>query len=657
MYIFLKIGTYMSVRSTIGLEQLNKQQVEAVTDTDGPLLVLAGAGTGKTKVLTMRTAHIINEGIAEPHRVLAVTFTNKAANEIKERIVAMLGELAEGIWIGTFHSMALRILRKHGELIGLKNGFNVINVDEQVKVTKDILKRHDIADKVMNSKSFLYTIDKFKNKGLSFNQIPTSENKVVLNNILFSELYEQYQRALSDYNMVDFGDIIMMCLQLFNENPEVCEQYQDKFQRIMVDEYQDTNTVQYLWLRALAYKHHNICCVGDDDQSIYGWRGAIVQNILRFEKDFENAKIIRLGLNYRSTNNILGAASTIIEKNKQRHGKSIWTTQANGEKVNIVKLADDFSEAFYVAEEIKQLIAAKLVQSNDVAILTRAGYQTRSFEDSLNRFNIHYQIVGGLRFYDRMEVKNAIAYCRLLHNPNDSLAFMRIVNMPKRGIGATTMENIELYAMDQGIPVFSAAKEMLSNKNISGKACKALEWLVEQVEQWRKSLDTVPHHILLAHVLEQSGYMHHIREDAANNPKERLENIQELLGTIKEHGNLSAFIEHINIATDLDNLGHNKCVKIMTMHAAKGLEFNTVFLVGWEEGVFPNSRAIYEDRTGDSLEEERRLAYVGITRAKQRLYITHAARRAQFSGGFQYSKISRFIEEISPSYCNFINKK
>ncbi|MBS0236430.1 MAG: UvrD-helicase domain-containing protein [Proteobacteria bacterium] len=635
------------------LDTLNDIQRQAVLTTEGPLLVLAGAGTGKTRVLTTRIAHIMKSGLSGAQEILAVTFTNKAAREMKHRVADLVGQAAESIWIGTFHTICARILRLHPTHLGLTRDFTILDRDEQLKIVKQILSNHDIDSDVLPPRRLLYLIDKAKNKGLTPDRIQERDDETLVTGISFSVLYAKYQQALLSYNAVDFGDLIMYNIQLFNENPEIAAIYKERFKYILVDEYQDTNVAQYLWLRILAQKHKNICCVGDDDQSIYGWRGAVVDNILRFEHDYEAAQVLRLELNYRSTANILGAASNVIAKNRKRHGKTLWTDASVGDKVRVGTFQTDREEARFVASEIESLMRFRKHQASDIAILTRAGYQTRAFEESLNYLHIPYQIVGGVKFYERQEIRDALGYARLIINQNDNLAFERIVNLPKRGVGAGALQSIVQYATNSQISMFRAASELLEANQLKGKMREPIAKFLTQVRNWSEMTKQMPHHNVVAQALTESGYIDMWRAERTTESKERLDNIKELLRSMEEYDNLTDYLEHISLLTDVDSMNNTNRVSIMTMHAAKGLEFRTVFLVGWEEGIFPSQRALQEN--GDAaLEEERRLAYVGITRAKERLYITHALHRRHFSGYYQYNPPSCFLNELPAEHCQVI---
>ncbi len=636
------------------LKSLNAEQSQAVTTVEGPLLVLAGAGTGKTRVLTTRIAHMLSISAAAPHEILAVTFTNKAAREMKHRVHSLVSHAADNLWIGTFHAIAARILRLHPEAVGLTRDFTILDRDEQLKIVKQILKDCNIDDKALPPRFFLQLIDKAKNKGLEPDKVPAIDDQTLQNAYTFTALYTEYQKRIRSYNAVDFGDLIMFNIKLLNSDAAICAHYQQHFKYILVDEYQDTNVAQYLWLRILAQKHNNICCVGDDDQSIYGWRGAVVENILRFEKDYApQAQVIRLELNYRSTAHILNTASGIINQNRKRHGKALWTEAAGGEKVRVGTFQNDREEARYVAEEIESMQRFGRYKPSDVAILTRAGYQTRTFEESLNYLRIPYQIVGGLKFYERQEIRDAIAYARLIVNQNDNLAFERIVNVPKRGVGSGALQNISQYSRDHGCSFFHAAQQLIATEQLKGRARDLLSAFLNQILRWNELINQLPHHQVIDQALIESGYIDLWRDEKTVEAKERLDNLKELLRSMEDYESITSYLEHVSLLSDVDALHNENRVNIMTIHAAKGLEFSVVFLVGWEEGIFPSQRSLQEGGN-DALEEERRLAYVGITRAKERLYITHALYRRHYNGYYQYNPPSCFLKELSAANCEVI---
>ncbi len=617
--------------------ELNPQQIKACQDTEGPLLILAGAGTGKTRVLTQRIAYIISNGLAYPSQIMAVTFTNKAANEMLER--ASLAADINGIWIGTFHSLSTKIIRIHAETIGLAKDFTIIDVDDQWKLLKKIIKEMNLDEKLFVPKIVAGIIGRWKDLGLFPESLTNSDISTALQ-AKAKLIYFEYQRRLHQLNALDFGDLLLFCLKLFKEHPDILVHYQDKFRYIMVDEYQDTNATQYLWLRYLSQKHKNICAVGDEDQSIYGWRGAEIRNIMKFTHDFVGANIIRLEQNYRSTNHILSTANHLISNNKTRIGKNLWTASVSEEKVRIISQINGYREADYIAHTINLL--PKNISRNEVAILVRASFQTRLIEESLIQNQIAYKIVGGLKFYDRLEIKNAIAYIRLAYNLNDSLAFERIINVPKRGIGSSTLVQIQEYANLHQCSYLQATQIMLTNQYFRGKAHNSLKEFISKVETWNKLWAHLSCAEMCKNILNESGYLYFLKQEGTLEAESRLDNLNELLRNIAEFEHIKDFLEHVSLVNEIEGNDSDNVVKVMTMHAAKGLEFSVVFLPGWEDGIFPSKRSIEEN---NGLEEERRLAYVAITRAKQRLYISYASSRLVY-GEWQYSSPSIFIEEI-----------
>lgn len=641
-----------SDHSTKYLDSLNPEQLDAVQSIDGPLLVLAGAGTGKTKVLTTRIAHIIFSKKAFSSQILAVTFTNKAAKEMRARVDNTLGASTEGMWLGTFHAIAAKILRRHAEQVGLTRDFVIIDYDDQIKLAKQILNDAGLDDKKNPPKMLLYFINRFKDKAWMPNQVPQSEEGVYASGKV-RDLYATYQARLKSLNAVDFGDLTLLNIELFNNHTDLLLEYQNKFKYILVDEYQDTNVAQYLWLRMLAQRNTNICCVGDDDQSIYGWRGAEVTNILRFDKDFKDAKIVRLERNYRSTGNILNAATELISNNLDRHGKGLWTEGENGSKIKLSSFYNDREEARYIAEEIETLRRRERHAYSQIAILVRAGYQTRSFEESLNSLRIPYRIIGGVKFYERIEIKDSIAYIRLLINKRDGLAFERIINTPKRGLGDTAVQKMVMFSKEREIPIYEAAQQLLQAGEIKGKAMESLQKFFNDFAHWEQLLSVQPHWQVVSTMLDESGYINHWKFEGTEESKERLDNIKELLRSLEDFNDLREYLEHISLITDSDSMQDEDKVNVMTMHAAKGLEFETVFLPGWEEGVFPSQKALDEGGK-KSLEEERRLAYVGITRAKENLYICYACNRRIY-GGIQPSLPSRFLDELPKNSYEIMN--
>ena len=625
------------------LKSLNPPQREAVLTTEGPVLVLAGAGTGKTAALTARLAHIIAQRLAWPSEILAVTFTNKAAREMKERMGRMIGDAVEGMpWLGTFHSIGAKMLRRHAELMGLKSNFTILDTDDQLRLLKQLVQAANIDDKRFPPKSLAGLIDKWKNKGLTPAEVDAGESALYADG-KGQALYTVYQARLRELNACDFGDLLLHSLTLLKNNRDVLAEYQAKFKYILVDEYQDTNAVQYLWLRLLSQARKNICVVGDDDQSVYSWRGAEVANILRFEKDFVGAKIIKLEQNYRSTPHILAAASGLIDANSGRLGKTLWTELDAGEKVRVIGVWDGPEEARRIGEEIEAL-QYKQVSLSNIAILVRAQFQTRELEDRFISIGLNYKIVGGFRFYERAEIRDAIAYLRIVNQPADDLAFERIVNVPKRGIGDKAVEKIHRIARAGRVPLSLAAAQMVGTDELTGKARKSLADLVIDIARWRDSAATLPPSALAELVLEDSGYTAALQAERSVEASGRLENLKELTRAMEEYETLGDFLEHVSLVMDNEARDSGESVTIMTIHAAKGLEFHHVFCAGWEDGVFPSQRAMDEGGLA-SVEEERRLAYVAITRAREKCTITHAANRRIY-GQWTSSIPSRFIDEL-----------
>lgn len=643
-----------ATRTNNYLHLLNPEQRKAVEATEGPVLVLAGAGTGKTKVLTTRIAHILLTGKAFPNQILAVTFTNKASREMKERVASTLQRDVGGMWIGTFHSICAKIMRRHAEVLGFKSNFSILDSDDQIRLTKQILKSLNIDEKRWSAKGIQAIIQGFKDKGLNPDKVPEGQFYNFADGRI-AEIYTRYQKELKQLNAMDFGDLLLHTLTIFQTQPDILQQYHRYFRYILVDEYQDTNVAQYLWLRLLAQGGNNICCVGDDDQSIYSWRGAEVGNILRFEKDFPNPTIIKLERNYRSTGHILAAASSLIACNKGRLGKTLWTEDEVGELIKLKHLWDGDEEAKFVAEEIESsrstLNKAKKSFS-DFAVLVRAGFQTRSFEERFITLAIPYKVIGGLRFYERQEIRDAIAYIRVLMDDSNDLAFERIINLPKRGIGKSTLENLYRNSRFSGISLYQSTAQMADG--LGTKSKHALKELIAGFTKWRDMLNEpdIAHEEVVEAMLNESGYVGMWKEEAKKEKsveaEGRLENLGELIRAISEFESLADFLDHISLVMDNDENANGETVNIMTLHAAKGLEFDTVFLPGWEEGLFPHQRAL--DESGDGgLEEERRLAYVGITRARRQLYISHAANRRVYNQ-WQTSLPSRFLNELPPEH-------
>ncbi len=625
------------------LEGLNPPQREAVLTTEGPVLVLAGAGTGKTAALTARLAHLIASRLAWPSQILSVTFTNKAAREMKERVSAISGGAIEGMpWLGTFHSVAARMLRAHAELVGLKSNFTILDTDDQLRVMKQLIVASGLDEKRWPARQLAGMIDRWKNRGWTPKQVDAGEAES-FGPGRGRELYAAYQERLKTLNACDFGDLLLHMLVIFRTQPDVLESYRDRFKYILVDEYQDTNSGQYEWLKLLAEPRRNLCCVGDDDQSIYSWRGAEVANILKFEKDFPGAKIIRLEQNYRSTSHILAAADGVIANNAGRLGKTLWTDAGEGEKVRVIGVWDGPEEARRVGEEIEGMQARGQMLSS-IAILVRAQFQTREFEERFIAIGLPYQIIGGFRFYERAEIRDALAYLRLIHQPADDLAFERIVNQPKRGLGDKALATIHAHARSSQQPLLIAAASLLDSDELQARARNPLGRFIADIARWRQMSDQVPHAELARTVLDESGYTAMLQADRSAESAGRLENLAELARAMEEYDNLSGFLEHVSLVMENDENRDRDKVTIMTIHAAKGLEFDTVYLPGWEEGIFPSQRALDEGGLA-SLEEERRLAYVAITRARRRSTILHAANRRIY-GQWTSSLPSRFVAEL-----------
>jgi DNA helicase-2/ATP-dependent DNA helicase PcrA len=629
------------------LRGLNDPQREAVLTTEGPVLVLAGAGTGKTAALTARLAHLIATRRAWPSEILSVTFTNKAAREMKERVGRIVGDAVEGMpWLGTFHSVAAKMLRRHAELVGLQANFTILDTDDQLRVLKQLIVAADLDEKRWPARSLAGLIDRWKNRGWTPEQVDAGESEAYANG-KGAELYARYQARLKALNACDFGDLLLHMLVILRTNRDVLAHYQQRFKYILVDEYQDTNQSQYLWLRLLAQERKNICCVGDDDQSIYSWRGAEVANILRFEKDFPGAKTIRLEQNYRSTPDILAAASGLIAQNSGRLGKTLWTEHDAGEKVQVIGVWDGPEEARRVGEEIES-VQRSGGHLDDTAILVRAQFQTREFEDRFIAIGLPYRIVGGFRFYERAEIRDALAYLRAIAQPADDLAFERIVNTPKRGLGDKAVAKIHSLARATNVPLMRAAAQILDSDELTPQARRALGNLVGDFARWRGRLGELPHAELARLVLDESGYTAMLQADRSADSAGRLENLAELTRAMEEYETLGAFLEHVSLVMENDAARDEEKVTIMTIHAAKGLEFGTVFLAGWEEGVFPSQRALDEGGNA-SLEEERRLAYVAITRARRKCFIFHAANRRIY-GQWTSSIPSRFVTELPAAH-------
>jgi DNA helicase-2/ATP-dependent DNA helicase PcrA len=625
------------------VDRLNAPQREAVLTTEGPVLMLAGAGTGKTAALTARLAHLVRARLAWPSEILCVTFTNKAAREMRERVGHLIGPAVEGMpWLGTFHSIAAKMLRRHAELVGLQSNYTIIDTDDQLRVLKQLIQADGLDEKRWPARQLASCIDRWKNRGLDPADLDATENEAYANG-KGQKFYQLYQDRLKTLNACDFGDLLLHMLNILRSHREVLEQYRQRFKYVMVDEYQDTNQVQYLWLRLIAQGRQNICVVGDDDQSIYSWRGAEVANILRFEKDFPGCKVIRLEQNYRSTPQILAAASGLINENSQRLGKTLWTERHPGDPLRVIGVWDAPEEARRVGEEIERLEreGATLAQ---VAILVRAQYQTREFEDRFIQIGLNYRIVGGFRFYERAEIRDALAYLRVIAQPADDLAFERIYNAPKRGLGSKALEKLHVHARRRSIPLAVAALEIADTDELPARARNTFLALMRDFARWREMSDTTSPADLIRTVMDESGYTDALQAEKTTEAAGRLENLTELARAMEEYETLGDFLEHVSLVMDNEAADDAEKVTIMTMHGAKGLEFEHVFLPGWEEGVFPSQRALDEGGLA-SLEEERRLAYVAITRARRRCTILHAANRRIF-GQWSSSIPSRFIAEL-----------
>ena len=625
------------------LKNLNEQQKEAVSYLNGPLLIVAGAGSGKTKVLTSRIAHIIKQKKAFPNQIIAVTFTNKAAKEMQNRVSKILKKEAIGLsWLGTFHSISAKLLRKHAPAVGLQSNYSIIDQDDQVRLVKNICKAENIDIKKISPKYILSIIDNWKNKGWYPEDVILKKKDVLEKGFL--KIYKIYQSKLMDLNACDFGDLILHCVKIFEKNSDIRKLYSKNFKYILVDEYQDTNLIQSKWLNYLAEYNENICCVGDDDQSIYSWRGAEIKNFLKFDKIYENTKIIRLEKNYRSTQNILSVASKLIENNQNRVGKKLYTNSDNGELVSLNCYKNGRDEATGVGDRIEKL--KKKYSLNNISILVRAIFQTREFEERFLKIGLPYRIIGGIKFYERAEIKDCIAYLRIIHQTQDDLSFERIINVPKRSIGDSTIKQINEYAKKNELSLEVASKKLLENNKIKPKTKIGLTSFLNLIEKWRNDFNVKKfgHIKLLQTILDESGYSQVLKNKKDLENENRLENIKELLNAMKEFDNLESFLEHVALATSIDKNWEGQKVNLMTIHASKGLEFDVVFLPGWEEGLFPHQKSI-EEKGEKGLEEERRLAYVGITRAKKLVNISFSMNRF-YQGDWIDSMASRFIDEL-----------
>ncbi len=634
------------------LESLNEQQKEAVLNTEGPLLVLSGAGTGKTKVLTSRLASIIYNRKAKISEIFCVTFTNKAALEMKIRVEKILNHPIEGMFIGTFHSIGLRFLRRNSELVGLKKDFTILDKDDQLRLVKQVIILKNLDPKLYVPKNFLYMIDQVKNAGLEIDDINNHQFEIETKG-KFKQIYELYQMRLSNYNSVDFGDLILLPIKLLRENKDILTFYQKKFKYTLVDEYQDTNAAQYMLLRLLTESNNNICCVGDEDQSIYGWRGAQLKNILNFEQDFKNSKIIRLEQNYRSTGNILETASSLISENKERIGKKLWTSDGDGEQVVVNNFEDDDFEAIFISQKIHEFKRDGILLSQ-IAILTRASFQFKGIEDRFLKENIKYKVVGGLRFYERSEIKDAMAYFKIIINKSDNLSLERVLNVPKRGIGKALIKKLYDIVNKENISLYESLKlfNVSGSLNVSQK--KNVQDFISVIERHTSMLKTHNHYEIAGSLLDDVGYTGMLQKEKTPESEGRLENLKKLITDLKNRNSIEEFIEEVSLLIDsLNESDYSEKVSLMTLHSAKGLEFDFVFLPGWEEGIFPNQRNI-DEYGNKGLEEERRLAYVGITRAKKRLNISYVNYRKQYNYNIYRSIPSRFLSELPQKNCKLV---
>ncbi|PZO88775.1 MAG: DNA helicase II [Micavibrio aeruginosavorus] len=627
------------------ISSLNPAQAQAVMATEGPVLVLAGAGTGKTRVLTTRLAHLLRTNRAYPSQILAVTFTNKAAQEMRHRVSSLLGGApVEGWWLGTFHALAARMLRRHADLVGLNSSFTILDQDDQVRLVKQLMEADGLDTKKWPPKQVADKIGSFKDKGLAPLEVPPHEGGDLAGGKLL-KIYHLYQERLKTLNAADFGDLLLHMIQIFKDpkNADVLADYHRRFKYLLVDEYQDTNVAQYLWLRLLAKGSNNICCVGDDDQSIYGWRGAEVDNILRFERDFPGAVVVRLEENYRSTGHILAAANAVISHNEGRLGKQLFTSEGDGNKVHVRGLWDGPAEARWIGEEIESLQRKKYTL-DEMAVLVRAGFQTREFEERFIQLGLPYRVIGGPRFYERQEVRDALAYLRIVNQKDDDLALERIINVPRRGIGDTTVQTLYSHARARGISLYSAILDLTQTDELKPKMRGTLMKLIDDFERWRSLAGNTPHADLAGMILDESGYTDMWKADKSPDAPGRLENLKELVSSMEEFETLPVFLEHVSLVMENQQNDTAEQITIMTLHGAKGLEFKCVFLPGWEEGLFPSQRSMDENGL-KGLEEERRLAYVGITRARERAYISHVGNRRIY-GNWVNSIPSRFVDEL-----------
>ena len=635
------------------LKNLNDSQKEAVLYISGPLLIVAGAGSGKTRVLTSRIAHILKENKAFPNQILSVTFTNKAAREMQIRVSKILDNKEVGLpWLGTFHSICAKILRRHAKAVNLNQNFTIIDQDDQLRLIKSICNAENIDVKKISPNFIISLINKWKNLGWYPNDVVLKKSENFEKNLL--KIYKIYQEKLTDLNACDFGDLILHCVSIFERNKDINEMYSKNFKYILVDEYQDTNFIQSKWLKLLTKSHDNICCVGDDDQSIYSWRGAEIKNFLEFDKMFTNTKIIRLEENYRSSQNILNVASELISNNENRLGKKLNSNQNQGELVNLNCFKNGKDEAIHISKTLENQISKKY-KLNNVAILVRAIFQTREFEERFLKIGLPYRILGGVKFYERTEIKDCIAYLRIVYQDKDDLAFERVVNVPKRSVGNTTIKIISEYAKQNSLPLEKSAKNLISFNKIKPKTKIGLNSFLNLLEKWRNDYfnKKINHVKLLQIILDESGYSLSLKNKKDLENENRLENIKELLNAMKEFDNLESFLEHVSLATSVDNDWVGEKVNLMTIHASKGLEFDAVFLPGWEEGLFPHQKSI-DEKGQHGLEEERRLAYVGITRSKHEVYISFSLNRF-YQGDWIDSISSRFVDELPEKYIKKIN--
>ena len=635
------------------LDNLNKSQKEAVLYISGPLLIVAGAGSGKTRVLTSRIAHILNNNKAFPNQILSVTFTNKAAREMQNRVSKILNNQEVGLpWLGTFHSICAKILRRHAKAANLNQNFTIIDQDDQLRLIKSICNAENIDIKKISPNFIISLINKWKNFGWYPENVVLKKGENLEKNLL--KVYKTYQSKLTGLNACDFGDLILHCVSIFEKNQDINEMYSKNFKYILVDEYQDTNFIQSKWLKLLTKNHDNICCVGDDDQSIYSWRGAEIKNFLEFDKIYNNTKIIRLEENYRSSQNILNVASELISNNENRLGKKLNSNQSQGELINLNCFKNGKEEAISISKVLENQISKKY-SFNNVAILVRAIFQTREFEERFLKIGLPYRILGGVKFYERSEIKDCIAYLRIVHQNKDDLAFERIVNVPKRSIGGTSFKIISEHAKKNGLPLENSAKNLISLNKIKPKTKIGLSNFLNLLEKWRNDYfkKKIDHIKLLQIILDESGYSLSLKNKKDLENENRLENIKELLNAMKEFDNLESFLEHVSLATSVDNDWDGEKVNLMTMHASKGLEFDVVFLPGWEEGLFPHQKSI-DEKGQNGLEEERRLAYVGITRSKHEVYISFSLNRF-YQGDWIDSISSRFVDELPEKYIKKIN--